>query len=450
MNNQNLVGTIRTAAFSILLLFELSIGSLAASPSQLPQKVDFALAEQYFKQAESICAHDNARLWGIRLCGPMLFADPVTRTVVANQSDAEGHLKRNGNVFVGTLPEEVNIANTAVKWAGVKWTMIRWLLPSNERARARLMFHELFHRVQDDLGLPASNPTNNHLDTLEGRIWLQLEWRALAAALTRTGADANRALEDAIVFRHYRRSLFKDSDVTERGLEMNEGLCEYTGVKLRGTPEQETVAYIVKQLETAEQNPTFVRSFAYASGPPYGFLLDRAGVEWRKGLKPSDDLGVLAQRAYSIKLPGDIKNEAGKRSSQYSGGALRAAETARDAERKKRLAGYRARFIEGPVLVLRFGEKASYSFDPNNVEALEDAGTVYPTLRVTDDWGILEVTGGALMTSDTLGAAVRVPAPADLGNRKVEGDGWRLELKEGWSLIPAQRKGDYAVSRVTR
>jgi hypothetical protein len=130
---------------------------------------------------------------------------------------------------------------------------------------------------------------------------MQLEWRALAAALTKPSADANRALEDAIVFRQYRRSLFKDSDVTERGLEMNEGLCEYTGIKLRGTPEEESVAYIVKQLETAEQTPTFVRSFAYASGPPYGFLLDRAG-SLAKGLKPSDDLGVLAQRAYSIKL----------------------------------------------------------------------------------------------------------------------------------------------------
>jgi hypothetical protein len=54
-------------------------------------------------------------------------------------------------------------------------------------------------------------------------------------------------------------------------------------------------------------------------------------------------------------------------------------ETARDAERKKRLAAYRARFIEGPVLVLRFGEKASYSFEAMRTQAR------LPDTQVTDD-----------------------------------------------------------------
>lgn len=38
------------------------------------------------------------------------------------------------------------------------------------------------------------------------------------------------------------------------------------------------------------------------------------------------------------------------------------------------------------------------SFDPRNIIPVEDKGTVYPQIRVTDNWGILEVTKGALMS----------------------------------------------------
>jgi hypothetical protein len=229
---------------------------------------------------------------------------------------------------------------------------------------------------------------------------------------------------------------------------MNEGLCEYTGVKLRGTPDEESIAYIGRQLESAEKTPTFARSFAYASGPPYGFLLDRTKTEWRKGLKPTDDFGVLAQRAYSIKFLMSTKQEVEKRALKYRGAELRTAEAERDAKRRKQLAAYRAKLIEGPLLILSFSPEASYSFDPNNVESLDDIGTVYPTMRVSDSWGILEVTGGALMIHDPKrGSRVQVPAPADRTGRRIQGEGYTLELNDGWTIVQSERKGDFGVSR---
>jgi len=435
-----IMGT-RTVLLSWILL------SIANSvPGQ--QAIDTNLAEQYFQQVEAICRQDSAKLWGVKLCGPTLLADPRTRNVVANQSDAEANLKKAGNVFVGRLPDNVNIANTATTWAGVKWTMIMWPLPTNERARARLVFHELFHRVQDDLGLPAASPANNHLDSLEGRIWLQLEWRALSAALTGRGDESKRAIEDALVFRAYRRSLFANSENSERALEMNEGLCEYTGVKLRGTTEEESAAYITRQLESAEQTPTFVRSFAYASGPAYGFLLDRSRVDWRKGLKPTDDFASLARRLLTVRVSGNLKQEAETRSAKYSGATLRAFETERDTKRRKRLADYRAKFIDGPILILPLGDKMSYSFDPNNVESFDDISTAYPTLRISDTWGVLEVTAGALMIHDPQkGSRVQVVAPVEIAGRRIQGDGWTLELNEGWKVVASERKRDFTVAR---
>jgi len=429
------------------LLSLISLISIAVSSAQEPS-INLALAEQYFQEAQAICREDNGKLWGLSLCGPLMFVEPGMRMIVANQSDAESNLVKKGNVFVGRLPEKATIANTATRWAGVKWTMVIWPLPSNKQARVRLMMHELYHRIQDDLGLPASNPPNNHLDTRDGRVWLQLEWRALRRALEAEGAESSKAIGDALIFRLYRRSLFPNSDSAERGLEMNEGLAEYTGVKLRGSPEQESVTYLSKQLETAESKQTFVRSFAYASGPAYGFLLDRSKSGWRRGLKPSDDFGVLARHHYSIKLPANLKAEAEKRSAKYGGDSLSASETERDNKRQKRVAEHRARFIDGPILVLPLTDKVSYGFDPNNVESLDDLGTVYPTLRVSDTWGILEVTRGALMILEGPRVSrVQVPAPADPSKRNLQGDGWTLELSEVWNLVPGARKGDYSVKK---
>ncbi len=173
----------------------------------------------------------------------MLFVDPATHDIVANNTDREGLLTKQGNVYVGRWPEGRPTANSANSWAGVKWTTIQWPLPVNKYTRARLMLHELFHRIQDQIGLPASNPTNNHLDSLEGRILLQLEWLALREAVTHQGTERRKAIDDALVFRFRRWELFPQAAEEERALEMNEGLAEYTGVRLSGRTEAEMPGY---------------------------------------------------------------------------------------------------------------------------------------------------------------------------------------------------------------
>ena len=61
-------------------------------------------------------------------------------------------------------------------------------------------------------------------------------------------------------------------------------------------------------------------------------------------------------------------------------------------------------------------------------------------LRVVDDWGVLDVTDGALVKADW--SAVVVPAPSTIAQRTATGDGWRLELAPGWRLEPDDRAGD--------
>ena len=414
--------------------------------------IDVAQAKQYFDEARRICESDAGNLWGKSLCAPMIFADPQTRGVVANQADAESRLKEQDGVFVGELPPEVNPANTAMTWAGTKWTMIIWPLPASPTARARLMMHELFHHLQDDLGLPGSNPTNAHLATLEGRIWLELEWRALQQALARPEQpplERKRAAEDALLFRLQRRSQFPNAAAEERELEMNEGLAEYTGYKLRGTPDAATTEAIIHRLGSAEDESSFSRSFAYVSGPAYGMLLDLAGTSWRKGLTAKSDLGELLRGAYAIRLPQNITAAANTRAAQYDGIALRWSETRQAEERQAALDIYKKRLIEGPVLRFQVMEKFDFSFDPNQVIPLDENTTIYPTLRVTDVWGVLEVSDGALMKRDQgkfVGVAVEAPKDAVGQSGIVVGPGWKLTLSRGWRLVESERKGDLVVS----
>jgi hypothetical protein len=407
--------------------------SLAATMAQAAP-IDKTLARQYFEEAREVSERDNGRLWGVPLYGPMMFVDRQTRFVVANQPDREGKLAKSGEVFVGTLPETVLVANTATDWAGVHWTMVVWPLPQNKLRRAGLMMHESFHRIQDKIGLRGGNPSNSHLDSLDGRLWLRLEMRALRAALIASGELRLKAIQDAICFRACRRALFPQAREQERALEMNEGLAEYSGVAASRSA-GDAGCYTAGVLESYDDQQSFVRSFAYATGPAYGLLLDSFDLTWRKTVKDSDDLALVLQTVSRAKPPESTKQEAESRSLNYDSAYIRAQEAERDSKRKQRIAEYRARFIDGPRLVLPLTGQVNYSFDPLNLEALDDASTVYPTLRVTDEWGILTVSNGALMRRENGRViSVTVSAPSDPKARPLRGDGWSLELQPGWKV----------------
>jgi hypothetical protein len=40
---------------------------------------------------------------------------------------------------------------------------------------------------------------------------------------------------------------------------------------------------------------------------------------------------------------------------------------------------------------------------------------------------------------------VHLAAPSDIEGPKLAGDGWTLELKQGWKVVPGEREGDHRV-----
>jgi hypothetical protein len=408
--------------------------------------IDPAVAAGYFKEVERLSRQDGGRLWGVPLGGPVFFVDPVTQEVVANQADKEGKLTRQGDVWVGKLPDNLAPANTAIDWAGLRWTMVMWPLPEMEHSRGRLMMHECFHRTQDGIGLPGSNPNNGHLDDKEGRIWMRLEMRALAEALSRSGKERNEAIEDALAFRARREALCGiQTAASERELEMNEGLAEYTGLVLSGfgKPSWETRAAL--RLEQEQANATFARSFAYATGPAYGLLLDGYRIPWRKGLKPTTSLPILLGNAVRARPPSDVLT----RAERYGGSRIIALETEQANRRAQKIAAFRKAYVDGPTLTLPVASQFSFSFDPNGVDSFPGVGQVFGSAKVSDEWGVLQVqSGGVLMKrpeSKFTGVVLR--APANTEGSKITGEGWTLQLNAGWKLASGARSGDWIVVR---
>ena len=409
--------------------------AVAQESASVP-KIAASDAAKVFAAAERINARDGGKLWGVQVCGPMFVVDPESHYVVANRADSEGKLRQSGQVWTGELPKEINPANSAIEWAGVKWTMLMWPVTKDPRAREQLVGHECFHRIQDDLKLSGRDAVAGHLDSEAGRTWLQLEWRALERALA-TGVGENElmhrwdAVNDALMFRRYRRSLTKTAAETENALEMNEGVCEYTGLRLAGESEADRRAAAIYALHAGPQKTTFGRSFAYVSGPAYGILLDETGVPWRKKLTPDTDWGALLGAAYKARTKVPDERDVLAAARKYEGETLIAAERERTKVLEARLAEMRKKFIDGPVLVLPIDDAFGYGFNPNDVTSLDEKSTVYGWARITGAWGVLETANGAMMVRED-GKIVRVVVPAAK-------DEWKLDLKPGWSVVASGR-----------
>jgi len=104
------------------------------------------------------------------------------------------------------------------------------------------------------------------------------------------------------------------------------------------------------------------------------------------------------------------------------------------------MADLQRRFVDGAVLILPL-EQINIQYDPNSMIPFGDAGTVYPTLFLSDAWGRITVSNGALLSSDW--TTLRVAAPVDLEARPLKGDGYDLELSDVWEIATGQRMGDY-------
>ncbi len=396
-------------------------------------QVDRARAEQYFKEAQALCERDGGRLWGVSLCGPMVFADAATGTIATSQP-----------VPAGDRPRALGFVNGPLQWGDITWSAYAChMLPTDQGERGRLFMHELFHAVQPSLGLMAirdpSAGENIHLDSLEGRYWMRLEWRALARALGASGVARTSAIADALAFRGARHQRFPGAAASEHVVDINEGIATYTQYVTGSDGAQDAIRNAMATLAAAETRTSFVRTFAYASGAGYGLLLDALSPGWHRAITGASDVGQLLSAAAGAATAPDAVAAAAR----YDGAQVHAAEEQRDREQQVIIAELRRRYVDGPVLIVP--RAGSGSVNNTGATAIPGAGTVFRAMANKGAWGLFDAQGGALVSAD--GETISLPAPVVVDATTLKGDGWTATVGPGWTVQPGPRPGSFRVVR---
>lgn len=456
----------RRSRHSVIVCAAFAAVIIIAAPVRA-QSVDTSFASAV-RRARAALSADHGRLWGARLDTLRWMGVEDRRVWLSADPRATGYV-REGNLWTGPLPAGITPSNTSVTWSGARWAMVLLPFPVDSATATRLLIHEAMHVEQPSLlPQPAYDETasgSGLLDEAVGRTRLREEWRALAAALRASpgvegigGRTRRDAIRDALVFRAARYADATPAEITrERGIDVAEGLPEYTSWRLTHATDRALAA----QIDSAPQRlPSFVRGFMYYTGPAYAMLLDDyEGSAWRREVRALPDLQRLLFVAWHDRAPRDpdatlignalaghaldatqrarlatLEREAAAR---YDGTAIRTEEDARWAAREKQLAEYRARFVTGPTLRIR-PKSLNISFDPRGQASLGDAGTVMANLAWRGpDGAELHAPAGALVTPKwdevrvPLGDVQLTPGPL-AAPISLTGNGWTLSLPAGW------------------
>lgn len=393
-------------------------------------------ATSAFQEVKEALKADNGQLWNHPLDGPVLMVNRDNRAIIASENDNSGALKKQGAIFTGTLPEEINIANTATDWNGKRWTMVALPLPDDKAERMNLLIHELFHRIQPEIGFDSLFEIQSaHLDSKDGRICLKLELEALKKACL--SEDPMPHLKNALLFRQYRYQVFPDARQAENSLEINEGLAEYTGAILSGRTDRELRDHFAEIITGFYNNPTFVRSFAYYTIPVYGYFMQQSDTHWNLKADRETNLSDFILGFFGI-TPKTIDYKDVKNAGEgYGMDSIIEQETQRVLQHEALINKYLAIF-QGDSVVRIIPENMNIGFNPNNIMPLDTLGTVYPNLRITDNWGILEVDScGSLINPGW--NLVTISCPDGISDTLITGKGWNLKLNSGWQLKKTDR-----------
>ncbi|MGD0753711.1 MAG: hypothetical protein ABR927_01525 [Bacteroidales bacterium] len=395
-------------------------------------------ASRYFKDVEEICNRDNGKLWGKNLYGPIMFVERVTRRIIANQPDNDGILKSKDGVYIGTYPKELIISNAPVKFGGKQFAMSP--LPAEEdkyRIETRAI-HSLYHRFQENEGVIVSTFNINNMDEKEARLWIKLEWKALRKAINTKGDERQLAIRDALIFRGSNRELYHKYAADENKFETYEGLATFTYTLLCTNSPEEYKARLFENLDRIYSMQSYNRSYGIIHGALYATLLYDKEYDIKKIDTDNFDLGNAVKELYNIDLPPICRDVAGSLAVNYDIEAINKEEEKRDADIKESIHSQISIFTEKPVVFLEL-ESPSFDFEPEDIHSLDTLGTLYNSMRVSDNWGKLTVDKGGCLVSNNL-KFIRITAKSFKADKNhISGDGWHLILNDDWELVPVDQ-----------
>jgi hypothetical protein len=419
--------------FLLITLFLISCKGKQTETYMTPEK-----GSQYFKSIEEICNRDNGRLWGKNLYGPLIFIDRTSRRIVANQPDNESNLKGKDGIYTGLYPKELIINNGIVRFGGTLFAMTP--IPAEEdtfRITTRAI-RSLFHRFQENEGISPSRYNTNNMDEKEARLWIKLEWKALRKAINSEGVERQLAVRDALIFRGSNRELYQKYASDENRFETYEGLATFTYILLCTNSPEEYKTRLFENLDRGYTMPSYARSYGFIHGALYATLLNDKGYDFKTIKTDNFDLGGAVKELYNIELPAICRDVAGSLAMSYDIDAINKEEEQRLTDIKERIHKQISTFTEKPVVFFEL-ESPYFDFEPEDINSLDTLGTLYNSMRVSDNWGKLTVDKGGCLVSNNF-KFLRVTAKGYKADKnKISGEGWHLILNNDWELVPVDQ-----------
>ncbi|MGM0666498.1 MAG: hypothetical protein ACQETA_04190 [Bacteroidota bacterium] len=390
-------------------------------------------ADYYFSEVEKLCNRDDGKLWGENLYGPILFIDTRTRKLYSNVQDSEGLLKPKENIFTGSYPRE-EVINYSKMFGGTLYAMAP--LPQEEdyyRITSRAI-HGLFHCYQIRKGIDTPDYNTSHMSDRIARLWLKMEWKALERAIRTNGEVRKQAVRDALVFRSARRELFPKYAGEENKFENYEGLTSFTYMMLGTDSRDEYLRTLMDYYRQIYNFRSYTFSYGFVHGNLYAHLLNETGFDFSTIDSKDFDLGEALKDRYEITLPEISRDIAGSLAFSYDIDLVKQEEKKRDEQLREGLRRRTAQFTEKPVVLIEL-VSPNFSFEAEDTDPVDTLGTIYQTIRVTDNWGKLAVDEGGCLVSTNL-RFLRVPAKnVEQEKQHINGDGWHIVLNNNWEMV---------------
>jgi hypothetical protein len=395
-------------------------------------------ASVYFSDIERICNRDSGKLWGENLYAPIIFVDRATRHMISNRPDKEGLLKSKDGVYTGLYPKELLVSNAPVVFGGTQFAMTPIQESDDDYRIKTRAIHSLFHLFQKNKGIPSVMFNANNMDEKEARLFIKLEWKALRKAINSEGEESQLALRDALIFRGSNRELYHKYAAEENRFETYEGLAAFTFTKLCANSPEECKTQLFDFLDRVYNMDSYARSYGGIHGALYATLLYKKGYDLRQIKTDSFDLGNEVRKVYNIELPVICRDVGGSLAVNYDVDAIIKEEAKRDDLIKQSILSQSNTFTQKPVVFLEL-ESPYFDFEPEEVHALDSLGTLYNSIRVSDNWGKLTVEKGGCLVSNNL-KFLRVTAKSFKTDKNhISGDGWHLILNNDWEIIPVEQ-----------
>jgi hypothetical protein len=396
------------------------------------------MAKKYFREVETICNNDNGRLWGKNLYGPLMFVDRPSRKIFANQPDNMGILEEKDGVYTGDYPKEFIIQNQPQLIGGKLFGVVS--LPAQEddyRIKTRAI-RSFYHCFQKSVGLTPVDYNTKHMDDKNARLWLKLEWRALRNAINYDGETRLLALRDALIFKGARQELYPRYRIDENRFEDYEGLATFTSFTLCEDTVGESKRKLIEYLDRAYTYQSYGRNYGFIHGALYAFLAHEKGFDFKTISSDTTDLGHIVKTLYKIQLPEICRDVAGSLALSYDIESIYKEEDQRLADIKKRIHDEVSYFTEKPIVYLEL-ESPYFDFEPEDIRSLDTLGTIYATMRVSDNWGKLTVDKGGCLVSYNF-KYLRITAKNIKENKNhIYGEGWNLLLNNDWEMVKVEQ-----------